>query len=177
LTEPIVIKTYYYYYYYYYIILKIPLQAFLYSHSYLLNVKIQAANKAGVFKKNQYSHYQPCLILWFILILSMLLRLGRPNGLFPVRVPTSILVLFLYFLIDFTCPANIILHDVIVIIVLVEQYELDLVLINNPVAWVRERTIPTERTPLIGEFSTNFLRIEGATWSAWRIPTAVFSDF
>jgi hypothetical protein len=44
---------------------------------------------------------------------------------------------------------------------------------TNSVAWVRERTIPTERPPLVGQLS----RIEGATWSAWLIPTAVFSDF
>jgi hypothetical protein len=45
------------------------------------------------------------------------------------------------------------------------------------VTWVLERTIPTERPPLVGKASANFLRIEGATWSAWRIPTAVFSYF
>jgi hypothetical protein len=33
--------------------------------------------------------------------------------------------------------------------------------------WVRERTIPTERPPLVGEVIANFLQIEGATWSAW----------
>jgi hypothetical protein len=33
--------------------------------------------------------------------------------------------------------------------------------------WVRERTIPTERPPLVGEVIATFLRIEGATWSAW----------
>jgi hypothetical protein len=43
--------------------------------------------------------------------------------------------------------------------------------------WVRERTIPIERQPLVGEVIANVLRIEGATWSAWRIPTAVFSVF
>ena len=31
----------------------------------------------------------------------------------------------------------------------------------NPVALVRERTIPTERPPPVGEVSANFLRIEG----------------
>jgi hypothetical protein len=31
----------------------------------------------------------------------------------------------------------------------------------NSVAWVRERTIPTERLPLVDEVGTNFLRIEG----------------
>jgi hypothetical protein len=47
----------------------------------------------------------------------------------------------------------------------------------NSVALVREETIPTERPPIVGEVSANFLRIEGVAWSARRIPTAVFSDF
>jgi hypothetical protein len=47
----------------------------------------------------------------------------------------------------------------------------------NSMVWVRERTIPTELLPLVGEVIANFLRIEGATWSSWRIPTAVFSVF
>jgi hypothetical protein len=42
--------------------------------------------------------------------------------------------------------------------------------------WVHERTIPTERPPLVGEVIANFLRIEGATWSAWRVrPYSRFS--
>jgi hypothetical protein len=44
----------------------------------------------------------------------------------------------------------------------------------NSMVWVRERTIPIERPPLVGEVIANFLRMEGATWSAWRIPTAVY---
>jgi hypothetical protein len=48
---------------------------------------------------------------------------------------------------------------------------------NNFVALVRERTIPTERPPLVGEVSANLLRIEDYLWSAQRIPTAVFSVF
>jgi hypothetical protein len=48
---------------------------------------------------------------------------------------------------------------------------------EKSVAWVCERTIATEWPPLVGEVSTNFLRIEGATWSAWRIPTVVSSVF
>jgi hypothetical protein len=36
----------------------------------------------------------------------------------------------------------------------------------NSVASVRKRTIPTERPPPVSEVSANFLRIEGATWSA-----------
>jgi hypothetical protein len=48
---------------------------------------------------------------------------------------------------------------------------------KNSVASVCKRTILTERPPLVIEVSANFLRIEGATWSAWRIPTAVFSAF
>jgi hypothetical protein len=35
----------------------------------------------------------------------------------------------------------------------------------------------TERPPLVDEVSSNFLLIEGATWSSWRIHTAVFSVF
>jgi hypothetical protein len=41
--------------------------------------------------------------------------------------------------------------------------------------WVRERTIPIERPPPVNKVIAIFLRIEGVTWSAWRIPTAVFS--
>jgi hypothetical protein len=37
---------------------------------------------------------------------------------------------------------------------------------KNPMVGVRERTILTERPPLVGVVITNFLRIEGATWSA-----------
>ena len=44
---------------------------------------------------------------------------------------------------------------------------------KNSVALVRERTIPTERPPPVGEVSAQLLRIEGVTWSAQRIPTAV----
>jgi hypothetical protein len=39
----------------------------------------------------------------------------------------------------------------------------------NSVAWV------CERTPLVDELSANFCGLEGAIWSSWRIPTAVFS--
>jgi hypothetical protein len=36
--------------------------------------------------------------------------------------------------------------------------------LKKSVALVRQRSIPTERMPLIGEVSANFLRIEGGTW-------------
>jgi hypothetical protein len=35
---------------------------------------------------------------------------------------------------------------------------------NNSLAWVHERTIPTERLLLVGEVSVNVLRIQGSTW-------------
>jgi hypothetical protein len=44
-------------------------------------------------------------------------------------------------------------------------------------ALVRELTIPTERQPLVGEDSDNFLQIQGVAWSARRIPKAVISVF
>jgi hypothetical protein len=47
----------------------------------------------------------------------------------------------------------------------------------NPWPLVRKRTIPTEQTPLVGEVSANILRVEGVTWSAQRIPTAVNIGF
>jgi hypothetical protein len=47
----------------------------------------------------------------------------------------------------------------------------------STMVWVRERIIPTEQPPLVGEVIANFLWIDSATWSAWRIPTAVFSVF
>jgi hypothetical protein len=48
---------------------------------------------------------------------------------------------------------------------------------KNWVAWVRKGTISTERPPLIGKVNANFLRMQGATWSAWWIlrPYSPFS--
>ena len=45
--------------------------------------------------------------------------------------------------------------------------------LTNSVALVRERTVPTERPPPVGEVSANFCAQRGVTWSAQRIPTAV----
>jgi hypothetical protein len=38
------------------------------------------------------------------------------------------------------------------------------------VALVRERILPTERPPLVGEVSANFCGSSGVAWSAQRIP-------
>ena len=43
----------------------------------------------------------------------------------------------------------------------------------NSVALVRERTIPTERPPPVGEVSANFLRLEGCHVVSATVPTAV----
>jgi hypothetical protein len=48
---------------------------------------------------------------------------------------------------------------------------------TNSLALVRKQTIQTERPPLVVEVSANILRIEGVTWSAQQIRTAVFSVF
>jgi hypothetical protein len=48
---------------------------------------------------------------------------------------------------------------------------------EKSVALVRKRTIPTERPSLVDEVSANILWIEGVTWSAQRIPTAVNLGF
>jgi hypothetical protein len=47
----------------------------------------------------------------------------------------------------------------------------------DAVAWVREWTIPTERPLLVGKVGASIWRIQGATWSTWRFPTAVLSPF
>jgi hypothetical protein len=54
-------------------------------------------------------------------------------------------------------------------------YQCIISLLINSVVRVRKKTIPTERPQLVGEVRANVLRIEGATWSAWRIPTVVIS--
>jgi hypothetical protein len=41
---------------------------------------------------------------------------------------------------------------------------------TNSVALVRERTMPTERPPLVGEVSANFWEYSGVAWSVRRIP-------
>jgi hypothetical protein len=48
---------------------------------------------------------------------------------------------------------------------------------NTSVASVCDRTIPTERPPLVGEVNANFYGQGGFAWAARRIPTAIISDF
>jgi hypothetical protein len=49
--------------------------------------------------------------------------------------------------------------------------------ITNSVALVRERTIPTEQQPLVGEVSANFCGGKGVAWSVRRIPYGRNLDF
>jgi hypothetical protein len=59
-----------------------------------------------------------------ILILSTHLRLGLPRGLFHSGIPTNILYEFLFSSIRATCPAPLVFLDLIILIILGEEYKL-----------------------------------------------------
>jgi hypothetical protein len=72
---------------------------------------------------DQSNPYHP-ISLRSILILFTHLRLGLPSGLFPFGFRTNNLYTFIFSSIRATCPAHLILLDLMVLIILGEDYKL-----------------------------------------------------
>jgi hypothetical protein len=72
---------------------------------------------------NQYSPFN-LVFPRSILILSSHLRLGLPSCLCPSGISSKIVYAFLIFLIHATCPAHLILLDLITVIIFDEAYKL-----------------------------------------------------
>ena len=81
-------------------------------------------SRSMVFTMPEFLERPQPIYLRSILTLSIHLRLCIPSGLFPSGIPTNNIYAFLVSPIRATCPAHIILLDLIILIILVEEYKL-----------------------------------------------------
>jgi hypothetical protein len=84
----------------------------------------QEPSTSPYFESDHSSQYHSILFSKFLFILSSHLCVGLPNGLFHSHFPTKILYTFLFGPMRATYPTYVIRFDLLILIILGEEYRL-----------------------------------------------------